>query len=289
MTTVDRTALQRYAGDIRLLSNAGWALLMQVSHPTVGAGVEEHSNYREDPWGRLIRTLDFVNLFVYGTPEQSEAVAANVRNMHKRIKGVRKDGERYHALEPEPFAWVHATLIEAIIITHRKFIGPISPPAAARMYREWRALGAHLGIRERDLPETYNEFRVYFDTMVEERLEDNETVQGVLASLSEPVAPPLPQLAQSAFSAISGLLARAQSLALVGTLPPILRKRFGLEWSRAKEAELSAVAASSRALGPALPKRLRNFGPSYLEWRAEEVERSGIGKPPAGTRVASAA
>jgi uncharacterized protein (DUF2236 family) len=262
---------------------------MQVSHPTVGAGVEEHSNYREDPWGRLIRTLDFTTLLVYGTPEQSAAVGANVRNMHKRIKGVRKDGERYHALEPEPFAWVHATLIEAIILSYRRFVGRISAPTAARMYSEWRELGAHLGIRDRDLPETYPEFRVYFDTMVQERLEDNETVQGVLETLSRPAPPPLPQLAQSAFSAVRGVLVRTQSLALVGTLPPVLRKRFGLRWTRAKNAELVAAGAASRALGPALPKSLRNFGPTYLEWRAEEIERSGIARPPAEPRLPTAA
>lgn len=287
--TFEPITLRRHSGDIRLLSNAGWALLLQVSHPTVGAGVEEHSNYREDPWGRLVRTLDFVNLLVYGTPEQSEAVGANVRDMHKRIKGVRSDGERYHALEPEAFAWVHATLIEAIFVTYRKFVGPLSAPTAARMYTEWRALGANLGIRERDLPESYNEFRAYFDRMVEERLEDNETVQGVLEVLSKPAPPPLPQLAQPAFSALRRVMARTQALALVGTLPPVLRDRFGLEWTRAKEVELSAAAAASRALGPALPKRLREFGPTYLEWRAEEIERSGIGRRPGSARMATAA
>ena len=289
MPTASRQTIQRYAGDVRLLSNAGWALLMQVAHPTVGAGVEEHSNYREDPWGRLIRTLDFVNLLVYGTPEQSAAVGANVRNMHKRIKGVRPDGKRYHALEPEAFAWVHATLIEAILVTRPRFVGPISPPVAARMYSEWRELGANLGVRERDLPETYNGFRVYFDTMVNERLEDNETVQGILEALSRPTPPPLPQLAQSAFSAISRLLVRTQSLALTGTLPPVLRERFGLEWSRAKDAELAAAAAASRALGPALPKRLRSFGPTYLEWRAQEIERSGIGRAAGEAHMPTAA
>ena len=51
----------RAAGDIRLLSTSGYALLLQVAHPTVGAGVLEHSNFREDPWGRLLRTLDYVH------------------------------------------------------------------------------------------------------------------------------------------------------------------------------------------------------------------------------------
>ena len=78
-------------------------------------------------------------------------------------------------------------------------------------------------------------------------------------------------------------------MALTGTLPPVLRERFGLEWTRAKEAELTAAGAASRALGPALPKRLRNFGPTYLEWRAEEIERSGMGRPPGETRMPSAA
>ena len=126
--------------------------------------------------------------------------------------------------------------------------------------------------------------------MVHERLDDNETVQGILEALSGPTPkPPLPQLAQPAFSAVSRLLARSQSLALTGTLPPLLRERFGLKWSRANEAELAATAAAARALGPALPKRLRDFGPTYLEWRAEEIERSGIGRVPGDARMPTAA
>ena len=59
----------RLAGDARLMLGAGYALLLQVSHPVVGAGVSEHSNFREDPWGRLVRTLDYSNTMVYGEPE----------------------------------------------------------------------------------------------------------------------------------------------------------------------------------------------------------------------------
>src|SRR5215203_4705573 len=59
----------RYASDIRLVAAAGYALLLQVAHPVVGAGVAEHSNFQEDPWGRLHRTLDYVNGTIYGGPQ----------------------------------------------------------------------------------------------------------------------------------------------------------------------------------------------------------------------------
>jgi uncharacterized protein (DUF2236 family) len=279
MATSGKTTLQRHAGDVRLLNTAGWALVMQVSHPTVGAGVREHSNYAEDPWGRLTRTLDFVNLMVYGTPEQAEATGRNVRAMHKRIKGVTPEGRRYHALEPEAFAWVHATLIEGIVIGHRRFIGPLSAPTIERMYDEWLEIGHKLGVREQDLPPTWNEFRVYFDHMLAERLEDNDVVHGVLKVLSRPKAPPIPMLKDPAWRIASRPLARAGALAMKGLLPPLLRERFGLRWTRAQALELDALAAASRAAGPLLPARARDFGPTYLEWRKEAIERGGMAAP----------
>src|SRR6058998_3708472 len=94
----------RRAGDARAMLGAGAALLLQVAHPTVAAGVREHSDFQRDPWGRLLRTLDFVNLLIYGGPEAAARTGRAVREMHKRIRGVAPDGTRYHALEPEAYA-----------------------------------------------------------------------------------------------------------------------------------------------------------------------------------------
>jgi uncharacterized protein (DUF2236 family) len=283
ITTSERSTLQRHAGDARLLNTAGWALALQVSHPTVAAGVREHSNYAEDPWGRLLRTLDFVNLVVYGDPERAAATGRNVREMHKRIKGVAPDGRRYHALEPEAYAWVHATLIEGIVIGHRRFIGPLSTPTVERMYDEWLGVGRLLGVREEDLPPSWNEFRVYFEHMATERLEDNDVVHGVLKVLSRPKAPPIPILRGPAWGVISRPLARAGALAMVGLLPPLLRERLGLRWNSAQELELNALAAASRAAGPLLPAGVKNFSDAYMKWRADAIERGGMARPaPAG-------
>lgn len=63
------TITWRRAGDARVLIAAGYALLLQVAHPTVGAGVSEHSEFQRDPWGRLLRTLDYACTIVYGGPQ----------------------------------------------------------------------------------------------------------------------------------------------------------------------------------------------------------------------------
>ena len=59
-----------------LLLGGGRALLLQVAHPLVAAGVSQHSNYREDPFGRLYRTLDTVTTIVFGSASDAKAVAA---------------------------------------------------------------------------------------------------------------------------------------------------------------------------------------------------------------------
>src|SRR3954453_16847363 len=114
---------ERLAGDARTMNGAGYALLLQVAHPVVGAGVQDHSNFQEDPWGRLVRTLDYVNVTVFGGPEAAAMIGSRTREMQKRIKGFLPSGKRYHSLEPGPFAWVHATLAEAILRSHECFVG----------------------------------------------------------------------------------------------------------------------------------------------------------------------
>src|SRR3981081_1676440 len=86
----------RYASDARLYLVMLYPLLLQVAHPTVGAGVRDYSDFDRRPWNRLLRTIDYVTLLVYGGPEAVHA-GRRLRDMHKRFRGVREDGRRYHA------------------------------------------------------------------------------------------------------------------------------------------------------------------------------------------------
>lgn len=269
----------RYSGDARLLVTAGYALLLQVGHPTVGAGVSEYSDFKEDPWGRLLRTLDYTYAMVYGGPRMAAEIGRRVRELHKHIKGVKPDGERYHALEPQAYAWVHATLADAIVRGHEHFGSRLRGDELETFWEEWRRNGRLVGVRLRDLPAGWGEFREYFDTMVDETLEDNEAVQDVIATLARPARPPIPWLADGAWRLMSLPAAHSTSLATIGLLPPVLRQRFGVRWTRRDERQLRALGAASRAATPLMPAALRNTGPAYLRWRREAIARGDVASP----------
>jgi uncharacterized protein (DUF2236 family) len=270
----------RFAGDARLLTTAGYALLLQVSHPTVGAGVTEHSDFKADPWGRLFRTLDYTYSLTYGGPELATEIGRRVFEMHKRIKGVKPDGERYHALEPEAYAWVHATLAESIVTGNRRFGIPMPLDEVERFWADWRELGRLVGVRTRELPEDWARFRSYFERMVSERLENTEAVQDVLTTLTRPARPPLPLLNDATWRVARLPMGRLLSLATVGLLPARLRERFGVRWTRAQAIELRALGAASRSATPLLPSSLRNTGPGYLRWRREALARGDVAALP---------
>jgi len=263
----------RYASDARTLMGAGAALILQVAHPTVAAGVREHSNFQQDPWGRLLRTLDHTNLLLYGGPEAARATGERLREMHKRIKGVKPDGTRYHALEPEAYAWVHATLAWVIVDAHRLFGRRLRPDQVDRFYAEWRDLGGLLRVRERDLPPTWGEFTSYVDRMVDERLEDSDVVQTVLRTLTAPAGPPAPWLPEPAWRVLRLPAARTLELSTAALLPARLRERVGLRLTERDRLELRLLGAVSRRATPVMPAALRRTGPGYLQWRSEEIAR----------------
>src|SRR3954452_20403542 len=65
-----------------LLFGGGTALIQQVAHPLGAAGVSQPSGYREDPWGRLYRTLDVVTKITFGSTKTSEEAARQLRETH---------------------------------------------------------------------------------------------------------------------------------------------------------------------------------------------------------------
>lgn len=257
----------RIAGDARLFGASGYALLLQVTHPSVGAGVTQHSNFREDPWGRLLRTLDYTTSMTYGGPDLAWEVGRRIRETHKRINGVRPDGRAYRALEPGPYAWVHATLAEAIVRGHELFCSPsLLPAEREEFWAEWRRMGRLIGVRYDDLPETWPELVAYFNDMVQLELEDTEAARDVLASLRDPAAP-LPWVPETVWRLVRWPSAKAGALATLGMLPAVLRVRLGVEWNASSERRFRMLARVARASRPLMPPQARSFGPSYLRFR----------------------
>src|SRR3546814_10469778 len=63
------------------------ALLLQMLHPGVLAGVWDHSNFRSDMLGRLRRTAQFISGTTYGSREQALALISRVKAIHDHVHG----------------------------------------------------------------------------------------------------------------------------------------------------------------------------------------------------------
>lgn len=273
------TITWRRTSDARVLIAAGYALLLQVAHPTVGAGVSEHSQFQRDPWGRLLRTLDYTYTMVYGGPQAAGEMGRRIHSFHKQINGKRLDGQPYRALEPAAYAWVHATLAEAIVAAHERFGRPFTDEEREQFWVQWRSLGRLLGIRARELPADWPRLRDYVQEMVDGELEHTHAVDEVLEALARPAAPELPVPCRPLWPVARVQLGHFLGLSTVGLLPPVLRRRFGLGWTRANELELRVLGTALHAATPLMPSSLRNAGPGYLRWRREAITRGDVAAP----------
>jgi len=100
----------RVHGDVVSMMVGGVsALLLQMLHPAVLAGVWDHSNFRTDMLGRLRRTARFIAATTYGERAEAEAAIARVRAVHSHIGGALPDGTPYRADDPSLLAWVHVS------------------------------------------------------------------------------------------------------------------------------------------------------------------------------------
>ncbi|MFF8610720.1 oxygenase MpaB family protein [Streptomyces sp. NPDC015346] len=142
------------------------ALLLQVAHPAVSAGVEQHSAYREDPWKRAYRTLDQLQRLIYADPADGAALGRTLRYGHRDMHGTDRHGLRYHALQPELFLWVHATYLDSLITLTELSGTPLTSRERDQLYTEWRTTGRHLGLREQHLPPDFDAFTAYYATML---------------------------------------------------------------------------------------------------------------------------
>jgi uncharacterized protein (DUF2236 family) len=265
----------RRVSDARLHLVMLYPLLLQVAHPTVGAGVRDYSDFDRRPWNRLLRTLDYVTLLVYGG---HDAVAAGrrLRALRKGFQGVREDGRRYYALEPEAYAWVHATLIASYVAGHAQFGAPMQGDELERFYREYRGLGRLVGVRRRDLPPGWDGFREYFDRTVRTELVRTESVDRVLRSVRYAVAPPIP-LPKLLWRALRLPASRALWLAGIGLMDRPLRARLGVAWTRRDEVSFRALGVFTRSLTPLMPEQLRILGPAQLRARSRAIAAGPLG------------
>ncbi|MDB5712382.1 MAG: hypothetical protein JWL96_4452 [Sphingomonas bacterium] len=137
----------RVNGDVTSMMVGGvTALLLQMLHPAVLAGVWDHSNFRTDMLGRLRRTARFIAVTGYADREEALAAIAQVRAVHDRIGGTLPDGTSYSANDPDLLAWVHVSEMVSFLDAWIRYAEPnMLLSEQDRYFAEMAMIGEMLG------------------------------------------------------------------------------------------------------------------------------------------------
>ena len=235
-----------------MMLGARRALLMQIAHPAVAAAVAEHSHFRQDPFGRLRRTIELMFALAFGTVEEAERAYGQVDSVHARIRSRPDEAEHtgaipYNARDPELLLWVHATLADTAMLVYRRFVGNLRAGQARQFYEESKAAARLFRIPDSLIPAGLGEFNRYMRDMIESGpVRASATARRLARSI---LYPPVLLVPSFAFDAVNTITA--------GLLPAPLREQFGLGWDPARQLLFDAAGTAIRMMLPLLPDFLR--------------------------------
>jgi uncharacterized protein (DUF2236 family) len=233
----------RVARERVLLLAGPAALLLQVAHPLVAAGVADHSGFREDPFQRLRATLDATLRITFGDTEQATAAGQRVAAVHRRVRGRLRsatggyrEGTPYDAADPDLAMWVYATLIATSVQAYERFVEPLGPEGRELHYQQAKPFARLFGVTDPVLPPDHDAFRRYFQAMIEgPDLAVGSDARGLAWGI---LHPPVPWIAEPSVPVLR--------LMCSWQLPPRLRPGFGLSWEGSGRTMVGAVAGLVR-------------------------------------------
>ena len=145
----------RISGDLTAPVAGLRALLIQALHPLAMAGVDQHSDWRADPVGRLAATSAYVSTVTFGERASAERAAARVRRIHERVTGVDPvTGQEYHASDPALLLWVHAALVDSNLAARETFGVPLAADDADCYVEEMVVAAELVGVPAASVPDS---------------------------------------------------------------------------------------------------------------------------------------
>lgn len=168
--------------------------ILQAAHPGIGQGVAKYSDFTNDSWGRLVRTLDTVWTIGFGTVGEAEAMREKMVKLHEKIQVEYRDevGEPRHGggMTPELQYWVLATLIENSVAGFERSVGRLTTDEKNQFLEEMHRFGTYFGLAADFGPADWAGFRAYYDGVVESGILGSDPVSREIAQ--HVASPPRP-------------------------------------------------------------------------------------------------
>ncbi|MBS1869914.1 MAG: DUF2236 domain-containing protein [Actinobacteria bacterium] len=243
------------------------ALLMQAAHPVAWAGFYAQTTSKDEPYERLHRTAQIVELVTYGPRREAERATRRVRAMHGKVRGELHEaagnfpaGTPYAADDPELLLWILATLVDSGMTVYQRYVCRLTLDERESLWQEYRVFGRLFGLPDTAMPATYEDFRRYLRRMLDgDELFVTEEARTTARQIV--MRPPVPLAARP--------LLELANFVTVGLLPPRIRRMYGFSWDPARGLALFGhTEYARRVLVPLLPGRLRYANRAQLTARA---------------------
>lgn len=262
----------------------GWgrAILLQLAHPLVAAGVAGHSGFAASPGTvarRLHHTVGAMLSLTFGDEAAQLRTIDGIRAIHRRVNGRLDEavgpypaGTRYSAEDPDLVLWVHATLIESVVLAYDDLVAPLDEASRDAYCAQAHWVPLALGARGPDIPRTWADLAAWLDAVRGSGVivvgPDAARVAGAVLS------PPMAALVWPA-----AWLHRAWT---IGTLPPEIQRQYGFQWSPRQARQLERTKRLLRAARRRAPRAIawwararRTPGRPDVAPRPDEVRDSG--------------
>ena len=239
---------------------------MQSALPAVGTAVNRYGIYKSDPQGRGRRTNWSMIRFLYDGGDFARNESQNLRALHAHIKGVNPDGSKYFALNPKTFRIVPDTFLDGVIRIREDMGKPLTPAEKQQLYGEYVNLCLLLGIPQKDIEPTLEDFYVYYEDLIRTTMTYNETVQFLITTGIESPArlkygKKLQPLADDFHRRF---VYPTMRLSAIRCLHPLYRERFNLHWSDHDEARYQKLCRRLQSYARMVPRALRYNPVAYL-------------------------
>jgi uncharacterized protein (DUF2236 family) len=244
------------------------ALFLQALHPRAVSGVMQNSSFQHDPWGRLMRTVEYVATTIYGTTGEATAAGRRVRALHARLTAVDPaTGERFRIDEPDLLRWVHVTEVDSYAETARRAGLRLTGVDWDGYWAEQRRRAALVGLDPAGVPGSRGEVADYFRS-VRPQLRMTRDAAETLRFLSWPPAPPWQPAPgwRSVLARLGGPPLRLAGLGVAAAafalLPPWARRLYGAFGLPTGDLAATVSARTLRIALNTLPHRVYE-GPIY--------------------------